>query len=68
MLFAVEQASWPQRRISNNYLDERALADGSAYRIVKVYYSPRDVEELFRRHGFRVEVTTTPSLWVAAAW
>jgi len=66
-LFAVDQAETPDRRTSADGLQARDLADGSTFRIVKRYYGKAELEALFAEHGFRAEVTLTPSLWVAVA-
>ena len=66
-LYAVDQAAMAHKRTSADGLQARDLADGSAYRVVKVYYGKAELEALFAEHGFRAEVTVTPSLWVAVA-
>ena len=66
-LFAVDGAQTPDRRTSADGLQARDLADGSSFRIVKRYYGKAELEALFAEHGFRAEVTLTPSLWVAVA-
>ena len=66
-LFAVDQAAMPHKRTSADGLQARDLADGSSYQVVKVYYGKAELEALFAEHGFRAEVTVTPSLWVAVA-
>ena len=66
-LFAVDQAAMPHKRTSADGLQARDLADGSTYQVVKVYYGKAELEALFAEHGFRAEVTVTPSLWVAVA-
>ena len=35
--------------------------------VVKIYYTVPQLQALFAEHGFRVEVTTTPTLWIAVA-
>ena len=46
---------------------ERTLADGRTFEIVKVYYTADEVADLFTAHGFHAEVTATPTLWIAVA-
>ena len=67
MVFAVDQAEMANKRTSADRLQERDLADGSTFQVVKVYYGAADVEALFAEHGIPVEVTCTPTLWVAVA-
>ena len=66
-LFAVDGAQTRDKRTSADGLQARDLADGSTFRIVKRYYGKAELEALFAEHGFRAEVTLTPSLWVAVA-
>lgn len=66
-VFAVDSAASPDKRTSADGAQGRDLADGSTYRIVKLYYGKEELEALFAEHGFRAEVTLTPSLWVAVA-
>ena len=67
VLFALDQRSTAGQRTRHDHLQKRDLADGRTYEIVKLYYTKPQLEALFAEHGFRVEVTTTPSLWVAVA-
>lgn len=64
-LFAVDSAKTRDKRTSADGLQERDLADGSTFRIVKRYYGKEELQALFAEHGLRAEVTLTPSLWVA---
>lgn len=67
VLFALDQRSTGGQRTRHDHRQERHLADGRTYEIVKLYYTRPRLEALFAEHGFRVEVTTTPCLWVAVA-
>ena len=67
VLFAIDQRATKGKRTSDDHLQARSLADGRTFQIVKRYYGKRELESLFAEHGFPVQVTTTPSLWIAVA-
>ena len=67
VLFALDQRATAAKQTSDDTLQPRSLADGRTFQVVKVYYRPPDLQALFAEHGFSVQVTTTPSLWVAVA-
>ena len=67
VLFAVDQRATAGRQTGPGDRQERDLADGRSFEIVKVYYTRPQLQALFAAHGFRVEVTTTPTLWIAVA-
>jgi len=67
VLFAIDQRAARGKRTAADHLQERSLADGRAFRIVKIYYGKRELESLFAEHGFQVQVTLTPTLWIAVA-
>lgn len=46
--------------------EHRLLNDGSSFEIVKVYYTPRRLDALFRGAGFDVEVRETSSYFIHA--
>ena len=66
-LFAVDQRATADRQTAPGGRQVRNLADGRTFEIVKIYYSRPRLEELFAAHDFRVEVTTTATLWIAVA-
>ena len=55
------------KQTAADHLQERSLDDGRAFRIVKIYYGKRELESLFAEHEFQVQVTLTPTLWIATA-
>ena len=65
VLFAIDQRRAPGKQTAADHLQERSLADGRSYRIVKLYYGKRELESLFTEQGFDVQVTLTPTLWIA---
>ena len=67
VLFALDQRATADKRTAADNRQQRDLADGRTYEIVKIYYTKPELEALFAHHGFRVEVTTTPTLWIAVA-
>lgn len=67
VLFALDQRATSDRQTGPDSRQQRDLADGRTYEIVKIYYTRPELEALFAEHGFRVEVTTTPTLWIAVA-
>ena len=67
VLFAIDQRPARGKRTAADHLQERSLADGRAFRIVKIYYGRRELESLFAEYGFQVQVTLTPTLWIAVA-
>lgn len=67
VLFAVDQRATSDRQTGPDSRQRRDLTDGRTYEIVKIYYTRPRLEALFAENGFRVEVTTTPTLWIAVA-
>ena len=67
VLYAVDQSPTARKRPRGDHLQERTLADGRTYEIVKVYYTADEVAGLFAAHGFQANVTATPTLWIAVA-
>ena len=67
VLFAIDQRPARGKQTAADHLQERSLADGRSFRIVKLYYCMRELESLFAEHGFEVQVTLTPTLWIAVA-
>ena len=67
MLYAVDQSPTARKQTRGDHLQERTLADGRVYEIVKVYYTAPEAAALFAAHGFQAEVTATPTLWIAVA-
>ena len=67
VLFAIDQRAARGKQTAANHLQERSLDDGRSFRIVKIYYGQRELESLFAEHGFQIQVTLTPTLWIATA-
>ena len=67
VLYAVDQSPTARKRTRGDHGQERALADGRTYEIVKVYYTAAEAAALFAAHGFQANVTATPTLWIAVA-
>ena len=67
VLFAVDQRATGDRQTGPDSRQKRDLANGRSYEIVKVYYTKPRLQALFAEHGFRAEVTTTRTLWIATA-
>ena len=66
-LFALDQCTTAEKRTAPDNRQQRDLADGRTYEIVKIYYTKPELEALFAEHGFQVQVTTTATLWIAVA-
>ena len=66
-LFAIDQRPTRGKQTGADHLQERSLDDGRSFRIVKLYYGQPELETLFTEHGFQVQVTLTPTLWIAVA-
>lgn len=47
-------------------LQTRTLNDGRTFEIVKVYYEPERLRDIFERVGFTVEVRETPTYFIYA--
>ena len=67
VLYAVDQSPTARKHTRGDHGQERTLADGRTFEIVKVYYTADEVADLFTAHGFHAEVTATPTLWIAVA-
>ena len=67
VLFALDQRATADRHTGQGNRQKRDLADGRTFEIVKIYYTQPQLQALFAAHGFQVEVTTTPTLWIAVA-
>ena len=66
-LFALDQCTTADKRTAPDNRQQRDLADGRTYEVIKIYYTKPELEALFAQHGFQIEVTTTPTLWIAVA-
>ncbi|MCI0711099.1 MAG: class I SAM-dependent methyltransferase [Chloroflexi bacterium] len=51
---------------TRDVLQTRSLNDGRVFEIVKIYYQPDELREIFERNGFSVEVHTTNTYFIYA--